>query len=245
MTGTDMKKSTEPARSEVKRPPDKRKDSHIVLFILSVVLTILLPGGGLHYLCGRFSPIGLDFCSIWMAYPIVFVFMIWRFSAGIIKLLGLRGKHSREEQLLIIAETAVPLIFVGLFFLPFSLSVERRVTRGPGIGSIAVGLRHRVESEVDIAATRAWLKSLDGRDYGRIASTELPESLGGLRDAGVKIRQDEHGRPTLQWVWGGTPSGHWGIVIGLADMEAPPWESGPEIRTVIPVEPGVYVWWGE
>ncbi|MHC4121121.1 MAG: hypothetical protein ACYSWO_26845 [Planctomycetota bacterium] len=241
----DMKENTEPERIEKTRPRGKWKDSHVVMFVLPVVLTILFPVGGIYYLCGRFSPVGLDFATICMMHPVVVVFMCWCLFTGIVKLLGLRGKRTRGEKLLIIAETAVPLIFAGLFFLPFSLSVERRVTRGPGPGLIAVGLRHRVESEVDIAATRVWLQSLDDEDYGRIYTAELPKSLGGLRHAGARVSQDGHGRPMIWWGWGGTPSGHWGIVIGMEDMEAPPYESGPEIRTVVPVEPGVYVWWGE
>jgi hypothetical protein len=68
--------------------------------------------------------------------------------------------------------------------------------------------------------------------------------LRGL-GAGARLSGDENGNPRLSFGWGGTPSGHQRIVIGMKDMWIPPSESSPEIRTVIPVEPGVYVWWGE
>ena len=75
MTGTDMKKNTEPARTEVKKPTGKCKDSHVVQLVLPIVLTVLLPGGGIFYLCGRFSPGPISLAHVCMVYPVVFVFM--------------------------------------------------------------------------------------------------------------------------------------------------------------------------
>ncbi len=236
------------AKEKIRR--GKRKDSNIGLLSLTIVLTILFAGGGIYYLCGRFSPIGLNFGTIWMTYPIVVIFMIWRCSAGIMKLFGLRRKHIGKEKLLILAETIVPLIFMSLLVAPFVFGERLGMSR-LGMGLVGVGLRDRVESEVDIAATRAWLKSLDPKDYveyyhPRIHGDDLPDSLRGMKDARALLATEEDGTPkAISLWWGGTPSGHWGIVIGMEDMETPPSESVPLIRTVVPVEPGVYVWWGE
>ncbi len=238
-----MKEDIEPVRAEKKSPRGKWKDAHVVLFVLPVVLTVLFPGGGIYYLCGRFSPNVLSFANICMVYPIVVVFMFWCFFKGIVRLSGRRGR----ERLLIIAETSVPLIFVGLFLAPFFLSRER-VACGPGPGLVGVGLRHRIESEVDIAATRVWLQSLDAEDcvdyYHGFPLPELPESLRGL-GAGARLYADENGNPKVKLMWGGTPTGHWGVVIGMKDMEIPPSEFRPEVKHRLQVEPGVYVFWGE
>lgn len=52
----DEKENMAATQAERKRPRGKWKDAHVVLFVLLVVLTILFPGGGIFYLCGRFSP---------------------------------------------------------------------------------------------------------------------------------------------------------------------------------------------
>jgi len=251
MNGTEIQTDTEPVRTEVMKPHANWKDSHIVLFVLPVVLTMLFPVGGLFYLLGRFSPIGLDFCAIWMIYPLVVIFMAWCLYTGIVKLLITKGNRTGGEKLVAIAETGVALIFFGLLSPPIFFGLKL------GVPPIAVGLRHRVESQVDIAATRIWLQSLDaelgeytegGVVYVRsskwLSRSELPESLRGL-GAGARLSADENGNPRIAFGWGGTPSGHWGIVIGMEDMTIPESEFSPEVRHVVPVEPGVYVWWGE
>lgn len=250
MTGTDIKKNQELARREKGKPLGKWRDSHIILLVLPFVLTILFPVGGVYYLCGRFSPRVFSFANICMVYPVVIIFIFWCFFSGIVKLTGRRGKYTTSEKLIIIAETSIPLIFVSLLVSPF-MFVERLGMSRLGMGLVGVGLRHRVESEVDIAATRAWLKSLDPKDYvdyyhPRIHGDDLPKSLRGMKDARASLTIEEDATPkAISLWWGGTPSGHWGIVIGMKDMETPPSESVPLIRTVVPVEPGVYVWWGE
>ena len=237
------RENTVATQAEKRISRGRRKDRHIVSFVLPVVLTILFPGGGIYYLCGRFSPNVLSFANICMVYPVVVIFIFWCLFTGIVKLSKRRGKHTRKERFLIIAETCVPLIFVGLFLAPFFVGRERI-----GMGLVGIGLRHRVESEVDIAATRAWLTLLDDEDYdsyGGVFSSDLPESFRGLKNAGAILSADENGNAKIRLEWGGTPTGHWGIVIGMKDMKIPPSESSPEAWVIMPVEPGVYVWWGE
>ena len=75
----DMKEKTEPERLEKKRPRGKWKDSHVVLFVLPVLLTILYPGGGILYLCGRFRPYALTLWDVTLLYPVVIAFMVYCF----------------------------------------------------------------------------------------------------------------------------------------------------------------------
>jgi len=229
----------------------------VIRFVLPVILTVLFPVGGMYYLCGRFSLIGLNFATICMIYPVVIVFMFWCFFKGIVKLSGSGQEGMGNERLLLIAETGFPLVFVGLLLAPFVFGEKLGMSR-LGMGLVGVGLRHRVESEVDIAATRVWLESLDDElgEYTEdgvvyvisskyFSRSDLPESLRGLKGAMAVLSADENGSARVRLEWGGTPSGHWGIVIGMKDMETPPSEFSPEVKHIVPVEPGVYVWWGE
>lgn len=228
----------------MKRPRGKWKDSHIVLLVLPIVLTILLPGGGIFYLCGRFSPGPISLVHVCMLYPVVFVFMFWCFFAGIVRLSGRKGKRARKEKLLIAVETGVPLVFVTLFVGSFFLPEAQFF--GHGYRFFVYGFRDRVERRADIESTRAWLKSLGAEDYedgNRISSDELPESLRGLREARATLSADENGNARIRLRWGSAMMGHWGVEIGMKDMNIPPSDFSPYGEYRLPVEPGVYVWW--
>ena len=58
----------------------------MIFFVLPIILTILVPSGGLIYLCGRLN------CSmtylIFMLYPAIGVFIIYCFFASIVRLFG-------------------------------------------------------------------------------------------------------------------------------------------------------------
>lgn len=167
--GMDEKENLVATQAERKRPRGKWKDAHVVLFVLLVVLTILFPGGGIFYLCGRFSPYALVFGGVVMLYLAVCVFILYCFVTGIVELAGRRGKRTRDERLLIATATGIPLIFVGLFL---ASSFFREASCGPGAGLLIVGLRDRIESKADIGATRAWLQS-----YSSLGVAEIVASI--------------------------------------------------------------------
>jgi hypothetical protein len=241
----DMKENIESIRIEKKRPRGKRKDRHIVSFVLPVILTILFPGGGIFYLFGRFSPSAGSFGHVCMLYPVVGVFILWCFFTGIGKSSGRSGKRKRNERLLSIAETAVPLIFVGLLVGSFFLPEAEYL--GYGYKFFMCGLKDRIESKADIGATRAWLQSLGNEDYDdhydRIPHSEWPESVRVLKPGVVFISADENGNAKVRLMWGSGPMGHWGVVIAMKDMKIPPSDFSLYGEYRLPVEPGVYVWW--
>jgi len=118
----------------------------------------------------------------------------------------------------------------------------------------ALGLRDRIESKADIEATRAWLQSLPAEEYEgyekyehgkQIPSTKLPEALRALQDGDVRISlsANANGNTMVELMWGSTVMGHWGAMIGMKDMEIPPSDFRFNGSYILPVEPGVYVWW--
>ena len=76
MKDIDEKEDTESARVAKRKIRGVWKDSHVIFFVLPVVLTILFPGGGIFYLCGRFSPGPLTVMHISMFYLAAIVFII-------------------------------------------------------------------------------------------------------------------------------------------------------------------------
>ena len=244
MTDADTHKNTEPPRTRAKKSHGSWKDSHIILFVLPVVLTILYPGRGIFYLHGRFRPYaGTRMAVIWL-FPIPCFFLLWFSFWGIVRLFRRRQGRTKNEVLLIAAEACVLLICVG--FLPVSLYLPQVQPYLRAHDFFMFGLRDRIRSKANIAATRAWLQSLDAEkdEYGnRIFNAELPKSLGVGKSAGVRLWPDENGNPKVRLTWGSGVMGHWGAVIGLKDMETPPSDFRLYGHHIVTVEPGVYVWW--
>ena len=253
MNGTDKQKNTGPTRSEKRQPRGRWKDSHIILLVLPVVLTILFPVGGLFYLCGRFRPYTLTLWDVSLLYLAVVVFMVYCFFSGIVRLFSRTKKSTRTEKLLIIAETGIPLVFAGLFLVPFFFAKAELCGRPYDL--FMFGLRDRIESKVDIGATRTWLQSFNVEDldvhynvkpgYSLIPRSECPRSLRVLKADGVLLSADKNGNAKVRLDWGSGFMGHWGVEIGMKDMETPPSDFGMHGEHRLPVEPGVYVWWGE
>ena len=163
MKNTNGKENTKPARVVKGRTHGKWKDSHVIFFVLPVVLTILFPGGGIFYLCGRFSPGPLTVMHVSMFYLAAIVFIFYCFFLGIVKLSGRRGKRTRNEKFLIAAETCIPLIFVGILVSNYFFVGSRFYGHHQKL--FMLGLRDRVKSRADIGATRVWLESLNHKDY--------------------------------------------------------------------------------
>ena len=248
MKNTNGKENTKPARVVKGRTHGKWKDSHVIFFVLPVVFTILFPGGGIFYLCGRFSPGPITLMHVNMLYLAAIVFIIYCFFLGVVKLSGRTGKRTRSERFLIAAETAVPLIFVGVLVSNFFFGGPRLFARRQKL--FMLGLRDRVKSRADIEATRTWLESLGHKDYEYasdhytgIPSIDLPKSLRGLKGAGLALSADENGNAKVRLIWGSGMLGHWGAEIGMKDMKIPPSDFNTYGEVRLPLEPGVYIWW--
>jgi hypothetical protein len=243
------KENIEPAQDRKRKPGRNWKESHVIFFVLPVILTILFPLGGIFYLCGRFCPFATIFCHVHLLYLVVLVFIIYCFFSGILKLSGRRRKRTRNERLLIAAETIVPLIFVGLLVAFMFFEFTDVEFCGPRFKFFMYGLRDRVKSKIDIGATRAWLQSLGDEDYddsyNRLYRAERPESLRALQHAGALLSADENGNAKVRLYWGSGMLGHWGAEIGMKDMKIPPSDFGEYGEYRLPAEPGVYIWVSE
>lgn len=247
-----MKEYKKPVRTEDKKPRGKWKDSHVVLFFLPVILTILFPLGGIFYLSGRFCPYATTFCYAHLLYLIVLVFIFYCFFSGIVKLSSRKGKLTINERLLVVAETVIPLVFVVLLVAFIFLAFTDKEFRGPRFQLFMYGIRDRVKSKVDIEATRVWLQSLGDEDYDdsepkykRLPKAKRPESLRGLKNAVAFLSVDENGNAKVRLGWGSGMLGHWGVEIGMKDMKIPQPDYSMYGEDILPVEPGVYVWLSE
>jgi hypothetical protein len=239
------KENAEPVGTAANRHRGKWRDSHVVMLILPIVLTILFAGKGIFYLSGRFWPDALALAGIMWLLVIASGFILCCFILGIVRLVGVcRGKRTRKESLLILAETGIPLVYFGLFLVPHFFAQEQFCGRPHEL--FALGLRDRIESKADIEATRAWLQSLRPEEYkdrGRISSAELPEALRALKGARASLWSDANGNAVIRLLWGSGIMGHWGAMIGMKDMETPPSDFRLYGSYILSVEPGVYVWW--
>jgi hypothetical protein len=243
-----MNEHTKLVRTVDKPTRGKWKDSHVVLFFLPVILTILFPLGGIFYLSGRSCPYAMIFCHVHLLYLVVLVFIFYCFFSGIMKLSGHRGKRTRKERLLIAVETIVPLVFVALLVAFIYLGLTDKEFRGPRFKCFMYGIRDRVKSKVDIEETRIWLRSLGDEDYesdARFPKDKWPKSLRGLKRAGALLSTDENSNTKIRLMWGSGMLGHWGVEIGMKDMKTPQSDFSMYGEVILPVEPGVYVWLSE
>jgi len=151
----NKEKHIEVPQARVKKPVENRKKSIVIFLVLPAVLTILFPGGGIFYLIARFCPYTMTFFFIHLLYLVVLVFIIYCFFLGIMELSGRRGKRTRNEKLLIVAEAIVPLMFVVLLVIFIFLGFTDEEFLGPRFKFFMYGLRDRVKNKVDIGATRA------------------------------------------------------------------------------------------
>ncbi|MFB0525569.1 MAG: hypothetical protein ACETVZ_08490 [Phycisphaerae bacterium] len=231
------------AQTEERKPGLKWNKEYVIFLILPVIFTILVPLGGLYYLCGRFSPYAIIVTHICMLYTAIFIFIICCFFAGIARLSREWRKHDRKRKLIIVAEIGIPLLFIVLFIVSFLGSVKGMSFFGK---PFMYGLRDRIGSKADITAIRDWLNTLSKEHYtdsdGYIPYDELPKSLKVLNSHRVNVYADEKGNPKVRLYWGGGAIGHWGVEIGIKDMEIPPSDLSLYGEYRLPVEPGVYVW---
>ena len=184
----DIKEHIKPVLTKDKKPRGNWKNSHVVHFLLPVILTILFPLGGIFYLSGRFCPTATIFFYVYQLYLVVIIFIFYCFISGIIKLSNRRVKRTRTEKFLIAAETAIPFVFIVLLAVFIFLAFANKEFIGPRFNLFMYGIRDRIKSKVDIEATRIWLHSLGDEDYdsdARFPKDKWPESLRGLKRAGA------------------------------------------------------------
>jgi hypothetical protein len=129
------------------------------------------------------------------------------------------------------------VLFVIRFFVPIESGLR------PSVRVFTYGFRDRITSKADIPAIRAWLRTLDKEDFRfgqRLSNDEWPVSLRRLKPPSVYLCLDKNDNPFVRITWGGGFF-HWGMVIGMEDMEILPIDINFATESWLLVEPGVYV----
>ena len=240
-SGMDKKENIEAGQNKERKPGRNWNESYVIFLVLPIILTILVPLGGLPYLCGRLNlHMGL---VIFMLYPATGIFIIYCFFAGIIGLFSNLKKHIWRKRILIVAQIGIPIVFVALFITPFFIPIESDLW--PPGKAFTYGFRDRIRNKADIDSIRVWLGTLDKEDYDefgvRLPRDKWPKSLRALNPPGINLFEDENDNPSVRIVWGGGFF-HWGVVIGMEDMATPPSNISEWAECWLPVEAGVYVW---
>lgn len=218
-----------------------------LFFAAPVACIALFPLGGVDYLCGRFIPV---FYSL-VRFPLYLMIMgclALCILVNIARFLINSRKYTRKKRFLVVAEMLAPVVLFYLSVAACLVPVERRL-HGPGPGSYLYGFADRIKSRTDIEAIRDWLKTVSDEDYtgknpDAMTFDELPQCLRVLNPSTVHTSKDEDGHARLGLFWGSSLAGTWGVVIGMEDMKIPPsdFSEGGEYR--LPLEAGVYVWYG-
>lgn len=235
----DIKDNTEATQVRETKARIVPKISVVVFVVLPIMLILLVPLGGLLYLFGRLSlHVGLVMC---MLYPATGLFIVFCFVAGMVRLTrGWRG----DMKILLFTQICAPLVFVVLCVIGSPLLTKSWLW--PDATPVTYGFRDRIRSKADIPAIRAWLRTFDKSAYqepgDRVPVDQWPESLKALKPPWrVFLEPDKKGNPQIRIVWGGAIF-HWGLTIGLENMEIPPSRLDDEFEAWLLLEPGVYVY---
>jgi len=235
----DKKENTEATRTREAKPRIAPKESVAVFVILLLMLILLVPLGGLLYLCGRLSfHASLAICVL---YPVAGIVTIFCLIAGMVRLTrDWRG----DMKILLFTQICIPIVFVVLCLIGSPLLTKSWLW--PDATPFTYGFRDRIRSRADIPAIRAWLRTFDKSAYQEpgdpVPPQQWPESLKALKPPWRVFREpDKKGNPQIRIVWGGAIF-HWGTTIGMEDMEIPPAELDKHYEAWLLVEPGVYVY---
>jgi len=220
--------------------------TNLIFIVLPVICIILVPLGGIPYLCGRLSfHMGLVVC---MVYPAIGVFIIYCFIASILRLLRDLEKHNVKKKLIIVTEIIIPLFFIALIIVTFYAiaftPIKLNLCVPPG-KAFTYGFRDRIRSKADIPAIRDWLRTINKEDYIEhsisLHRDKWPKSLGELKPGSVTLGTDKNGNYMAVLNYGAAFE-HWGVYIGMRDMRISPSDFSEWKEYGLIVEPGVYVW---
>lgn len=237
----DTKENIQAAETGDRRPRSNWKESKLIFLVLPIILTILIPLWVPDYLCGRFSPYEITLAYITMLYPVIGCFIIFCFFTSIVRLFRGWKKYSGKKKSLIVAEIAIPLLFIVLFIIPFFIPDDSDM-RWFAYKPFTYGFRDRIRSKADIEAIRDWIGTL-GEEYfkinhfTRIPSDAWPKSLRVLKPRRVNPFVEENGNRKIKISWGGF-IGIWGVDIGMRNMKIPPSDLSRYGEYRLPLEPG-------
>jgi len=247
----DTEKHIEKQETEKRRPRIDWNKWDVILLVFIVVYVILEPIGGLNYFCGWYNPY-LIFRAVCCFFLVTIVLPILFIAICTIRLFINWTKYTQRKRFIRIIYICILLVFIVSFFTPINIPLYQ-----PGYQPFTYGFRERIRSKADIEDIRNWLETLRDEDCnGEVislhndsvpfkshwpSSIEWPESLKVFNPSYAILGLDENGNPKMSLTWGG-PFGHWGVVIGMEDMEIPPSDLSRYGEYRLPLEPGVYVW---
>jgi hypothetical protein len=180
------------------------------------------------------------FCYMYLSIPFIIVLIISLINFIWVIIKSCKAKKTLWTKLLL---SLVPL------FIPLFLTINIFL-KEPGAVKFLRGNEQWVHKNVDVAAIRQWVMSLDpdfsGQRYYKIDTftEKLPEVISKLDPKYLYFSDFEKKSRVIEFEWGGAFC-HWGLRIGSADMETP-----QEGHIVIdegtyeyqrPIEPGVYI----
>jgi len=219
----------------------------VFFYVVPVACVVLYPLGGVDYLCGRLIPL---FYSL-VRFPLYLLIMCCLgecFFVNIARFVINSRKYAGKKQVLVIGQMLAPVVLLSVSFA-VSLPPADQGLDSFGYSSYLHGFADRIKSRTDVEAIRAWLRTISDKDYAgknpdAMTFDELPECLQVLRPKVITTWKDENNNGTVRLFWGSSLAGTWGVVIGMEDMKIPPsdFSVGGEYR--LPLEPGVYVWYG-
>jgi len=254
-SGMDKKENIETAKNEERKPSLDWNNWDAIFFviltpfIIFAMFVILAPSGGISYLSGRFN-FPLDFFVFILFYPTVMIILLVPFVVigasfvviGALRLLFDRNRYTRKKRLIRITQIGILILLITIYFLALFIPIQ---LYSPGYKPFTYGFRERMRSKADIEDIRDWLKRRDKReptgDTVRYISYGWPKSVKVLKPRYVNLDLDENGNPKVRLTWGGG-FGHWGVEIGMEDVETPPSDFSQFGEYRLPLEPGVYIW---
>ena len=237
----NVKENTETTKTKERKSSRNWKEPHMIFHVLPIICIILFSLGGFLYLCGRLN-YNAGTCIL---YPAIGGLIIWCFLASTGRLFNALKKHIWKRKLIIAAEVVIPIVFIMLLFVHAFVTDEPYLW--PPGRAFTYGFRDRIKSKADIPAIRDWLQTLSKEDYTvenvRIPPDEWPNSLKVLDPdpTSVYLWTDKNGNPKIRITWGGAIF-HWGVTIGMEDMEIPSSYLNNFFDSWLLVEPGVYIW---
>jgi hypothetical protein len=226
-----------------------------ILLVFIIVYVILVPIGGLNYFCGWYNPY-LRFYIACFIFPITRIFLPLFTAIWTLRPFIYWTKYTQRKRFIRIIHICILLVFIVPFFVSIFTPINTPVYQ-PGCKPFTYGFRERIKSKADIEDIRNWLETLQDEDCNGETislhsdsvpfkshwpnSIEWPESLKVFNPGYAILDLDKNGNPKMSLTWGG-PFGHWGVVIGMEDMEIPASDLSRYGEYRLPLEPGVYVW---
>ena len=251
----DKKENIETAQIKEKKDSLDWNKWDAVIFIAIVAFIVIVPLRGIEYLDGRFYTYSIFFYACFIDLT-VGIFIIVSVIVSIVQLLCNWKRYTRRKRLIKILQIGIPFVFIASFAISLFTPIETHLWQ-PGYKPFTYGFRERIRSEADIEDIRNWLRTLSKEDCtGKTIdlfsdsdsfksywpdSIKWPKSLKVFNPRYVNLDLDENANPKVRLEWG-SALGHWGVEIGMEDMEIPPSDFSRYGEYRLPLQPGAYVW---